>query len=483
MATSYCALLSKALLLSTIAVPLACGGESSQAADAAADAPDLVDADITPVASVCASTPGTRLTREFIEPVPGARQEYDVIDTELGEACNYFLEADGTFTCYPTSFETIIRFQDAACTSAIVGVPVGEVPKTFARARRLSDAACFLDRHFRRVGMPSAVTGGQAVFSQDTAGTCSPVTAPIRDYYLAGAELPITSFVTATRASYEPSARLSTGTYEGTDGSSMCDSGGLLLDSELAVDCLPGLGVDSELFCIPRSNSFADVFIDAGCTEQNSVVVVDRCVDEPPAYARTFETLECGAVGTSLQEVGTTPLAQRFDNSSGSCVADTSSNQFYPVGDSVPNSEFVSLAQVAEPGAARLTRNLLSDGGDFLSFQGSWHDSLIGGDCQFGAAADGSFRCLPIPLTTTLFFTEATCTTGIQLAEIDSCQGERAHFTESAPLGTRVLSSAPHSDPVFLRAGASCVPVSGSFLGPSFELAPSSFASATIDEF
>lgn len=484
MASSTRALLSKAFLITVLAAPLGCGGDSiGDLPDATvSDATSVPDADTTPVAAVCSSTPGTRLTREFIEPAAGARQEFDIVDSELEEVCSFLVEADGSYTCYPESFESLIRFQDAACTSAIVGVSVGAVPKAFARARRLSDGACFLGRHFRRVGMPSAVTGGQTVFSQDTTGTCSQVTAPTRDYYLAGPELPISSFVTATRGASNAPSRLATAAFAGSDGSSMCDFTGSLVDTNLAAECSPGFGADSELYCLPSARNPTDVFNNAGCTDQTSVVVVDRCEDDPPAYARTTEPLTCGATGTTVQAVTSMALAQRFVDSGGSCVADSGTDLFFPVGETVVNSEFVSLTNELEVGGERLTRSLLSDGQTFLGFQGLWRDTVLETDCQFRAAVDGSFRCLPEPLSSGLFFTNATCTTAIQLALNDSCQDGRSHFTANAPLGRRVLSSAPHPDPVFVRSGADCNPANGSFLVPSFELAPSSFVEGTISE-
>ncbi len=484
MATSPHALLPQAFVLAALAaLPLACGGESiGSLTDASNDATDGADADTTPIAAVCASTPGTRLTREFIEPAAGAREEFDVIDTELGEECRYFLEADGSYTCYPENFETLIRFQDAACTSAIVGVAIGATPKPYARARRLSNGGCFLGRHFRKVGMPSAVTGGQAVFSQDTTGTCSPVTAPARDYYLAGPELPISSFVTATRGAASSTPRLATATFQGSDGSSICDFSGSVIDNDLDAACRPGFGVDSEFYCVPTGPSSTEVFNNAGCTDQSSVVVVDRCQEEPPAYAQTTETLACGVVGTTLQAVTTTALEQRFDDSSGSCLADTGTDRFFPVGETIENSEFVSLEAQKEEGSERLTRSLLSDGQGFLGFQGLWHDDVLDADCQFQPAVDGSFRCLPESLTTANFFSNATCTDPIQLARIDDCQQGKSHFTVSAPLGNRVLSAAPHSEPVFENSGNGCGPVSGSFLVPSFELGPSSFVEAIVSE-
>lgn len=461
-----------------------CGGPSiggNPDANPDTDA-DESDADVTNGKGLCESRQGSRITRNYIEPEAGARQELDIVDTELEEPCVFSREADGSFTCYPKNFGGTIFFQDAACTTAIVGVAVGTTPKTFARARRFSDGGCFLATHFRRIGQPSAVAGGQGVFRQDDTGTCSATIAPNRDYYLAGAELPISSFVTATRGEVSPSGRLTTATFEGADGSSMCDFEGGIFDSTLEHDCLPALGDDSELHCMPVAGPATNVFTNAGCTEETSVAIVDRCVEDPPAYVLSTGALTCGDVSTSVRGVSTEALAQRFENIDDVCVADSGTDRFFPVGDEVPASEFVSLNLETEESNGRLSRKLLKDAGGFESFGGLWHDSNLGVDCRFSKAVDGSLRCLPLTRTTQTFFADAGCTIPIQLAEIDGCQDDLEHFAVTGAQGTRILSAAPHTDPVFIDSAGPCEPASGSFLVPGFELAPSSFVEGIVSE-
>lgn len=478
-------LCSAATVATLLASQLACGGGSLGSGDVDAGAGDAgpeADAAIVVSASVCLSEPGTRLTREFIEPATGATQEFDILDSEIGEPCAFSVEADGSYSCYPSDFGGQIFFQDAGCTTAIVAVGLGSEPKTFARARRFSDGGCFLAKHFRRIGLPSAVIGGQDVFRQDTSGTCVAATSPNRDFYLAGAELPISSFVTASREVASGSGRLATATFEGTDGSSLCDTSGVLVDNTLGQDCRPGLGVDEELYCMPSGGSASDIFTNAGCTETTLALTVDRCQEEPLAYVQSLETLTCGNVAATLRNVETTALAQRFEQVDELCVADSGTDRFFPIGDEVANSEFVPLSAALEDGSERLQRQLLTGGDDFVSFGGLWHDNTLDVDCRFAAAVDGSLRCLPETLTSSNFFSDAMCTASITLAEIDGCQDGLEHFALAGTLGTRVLASAPHSEPVFEREGAACVPASGSFLVPGFELAPTSFVEATISE-
>jgi len=213
---------------------------------------------------------------------------------------------------------------------------------------------------------------------------------------------------------------------------------------------------------------------------QDSVAVVDRCVLETPSYAKTVEPLACGATGNTLLSVNPTALPQRFELVNAVCVADQGTDRFFPVGDEVENSEFVSLTTAIEDGADRLRRILVVDGGGFQSFTGQWSDTMLGGTCRFGAAVDGSFRCLPEPLSSVVLFSDALCTVPVRLARVDGCEQGHEFFTLPAPLGTRVLASAPHVDPVFARQGLNCVPEAGSFLVPEFELAPSSFVEATL---
>ncbi len=465
---------------------IACGGDSNSGAEdaAAADSGPVADAAVEREASVCQSEPGTRLTREYIEPSAGARQEFDILDSELGEGCRFSIEGDGSYTCYPSDFETLVLFQDAACTSAIVGVTQGTTPKEFARARRLAPGGCYLRQYYRRIGMPSAVATGQSVFRQDTSGTCSSLTAPARDYFLAGSELPISSFVTASREADDDTARIASPVFVGSDGSRMCDFETGFLDSELDVSCAVGSALDSELFCFPAARAPLQVFSNASCSEEQETIRVDRCEDVVPEYAVTTEAIECGAVGTSIVRVGDVALEPAYEDDSGSCLADTSGDRYFPTSEAVANSEFAALTTRVEDSGERLSHVVTGDSEEFLSFAGLWYDATLDTRCTFASAIDGSFRCLPESISLATFYRDDICTESIALAHVEDCQEGKKHLLQNAAMGRRVLATEVFEGPLYERTdgGAGCAPISGTFLQPSFELAPSSFVLGTVAE-
>ncbi len=448
----------------------------------APDAGAMVDAASTEAVAPCQSLAGNRLTRAYLEPVQEARQELQIMDTLEGEACTFKLEEDGSYTCYPANTSGLLYFQDAACTSAIVGVAQGSTPKTFAEYTRLGNDACFLGSYYRRVGVSSMVEGGQSAFAQDSSGVCVETVTPSLDYYLAGPELPISYFVSASRETLSATNRLSSSSFSGEDGSSMCDSQNYLLDRGLAISCSPDLGNNSEVYCMPSGSLAIDVFTDSECNEEDSVVAVASCQQEPPKYAQSFETTACTPYALRIQTVSTQVLGQRYDQIGESCTAYDGENRFFSTLDVVEYSEFVALLSTVEMREDRLKRRLLVDGEGSQFFYDVWRDDHLNTDCQFAASADGSLRCIPTALEERSFFSNANCTSSINLAFRDNCQEERTHFTLPSTLGTRVLTALPHGEPVFSLEDSGCNPVSGSFFSPGFELAPSTFVSGTVLE-
>ncbi len=460
---------------------LACGSEAT-VGPGSPDARSMADAASVPEATPCQSRAGTRLTRRYLGPALGARQELQIIDTEFDQACVFKLEQDGSYTCYPAQTGGALYFEDASCASPIVGVALGSTPKIFTEYSRFGDTACFLGSYYRRIGVSSAVIGGQSAFTQDSSGACVSATTPSLDYYLAGPELPISSFVNATREALSETSRLSSAYFAADDGSSMCDSQGFLRDKDLAVACTPNVGSDSEVYCMPAGSLAIDVFTDSLCTEVSTVVTVTSCQEAPSAYAQSFETTACTSFALKILAVGAMELDQRYDQAGNTCTAYSGENRFFSTLEVVEYSELVALTNAVEEGDGRLKRNVLVDSEGSQFFRDVWRDDHLATDCQFAASADGSLRCLPSSLEARGFHANANCTSPITLALRDSCQEGRSHFTVPSPLGTRVQAALPHGDPVFASDGAACNPVSGSFFLPGFELAPSTFVSATVLE-
>ncbi len=453
----------------------ACGGESAPGVDAGSEADAGVDAGVAQ-ATVCQSVAGTRLTRDVIELRPGVRQELSIFDTQNEGLCNFLGEEDGSFTCYPADAGGALFFQDPTCTAAIVGFATGQPPSAFQRTDRSSPDGCTTTREFRKIGAASAVAGGQAIFALDANGACSALLAPALDYYLGGPILAPTAFVTAQAELVSPTSRLSGQVLVGNDGSSMCASPTVALDSTLDTACQIRLAGDQETRCVPASSAKTGFFSDAACTISTEAVVVSSCQLEAPSYARQNESVACGAVARHILSVDSTASIQRFELVAATCVnTSTPAENYFPVGPEVDASEFALVgSELEESGGARLQRQLFTSDG-FVSFAGSWFDSSLQLPCSFGAAADGSTRCLPVTMTPRGFFSDGLCSAPISLALVDECQAPIGYFAAPGVLGTRMLAATEHLDPVFDLVAGVCTVQTGSFYAPSFEVAPSSF--------
>lgn len=455
----------------------ACGGGATEP-EGQSDAG--VDPDGGIERALCQSSPGTRLTREVLES-HGARQELGIIDSEFDSACQYQLEADGSFTCYPGDVGGALFFQDAECTSAIVGFGVGAQPALFQQTIRNSEEGCLVARDFRRVGAASAVTAGQSVFDLDAAGACVAQLAPDRDYYLAGPVLGRDAFVTAETQLVADAARLSSQRLLGSDGSSMCSSARRAVDATLGAACDLRPAADQTTRCLPTVPAVSSFFSDAACSAPVNAALVSSCLAEPPAYAFTNETLACGAVVRHVHATDASMSITRFDLNVDQCVAADPANSYIAVTEEVAASAFAAVApELAGSASSRLQRELLVTDDGFATFLGHWFDNTLQQACTFQPAADNSLRCLPGAMTLRNFFSDAQCAAPISLALIDECQVATGFFAAPSPMGTRMLAAVPHEAPVFSLDSGICQPVAGTFFAAAFELAPSSFELAEV---
>lgn len=152
----------------------------------------------------------------------------------------------------------------------------------------------------------------------------------------------------------------------------------------------------------------------------------------------------------------------------------------------------VAEAQAAESGTRLKARWYVAEDGarQFVN----WFDSELQRECTFAQAVDGVFRCLPaVPLLSTVYFTNASCTARIVLdyscaigssdtvaifapAGDTSCtRYETRHFRIGAPV---------QPTQVWQRSGATCIETavapSGKYYPLGVEIAPSTFVTAQV---
>ncbi len=445
------------------------------------DAGVQVDAAILYIAPiVCESTPGNRLKREYIEPSPGARQEYRIIDALHDVECKYQAEDAGAYTCYPLNIDSTaaLFFQDSLCTSALARFPVTTEPRKFTREVRAGAMPCGAPiREYRLVGTASPVTGGNDIFERDGLGACVPRVAPNGEYFVAGPALTATDFVGATAQAFSADTRISGMIYAGNDNSQMCASNLLKVDSALSVSCQNRLGADGESYCMPTGGSSESYFSDMLCETVTIVAPVGECESPMPSYVIEDTTGTCGAVTRTVTNVLATEVTERYRVAGPVCQLEApNTNKYYAVGTAALDSEFANLVLETEEGEGRVKRLVVAAADRSAEFTNLWYDSKLATNCFFAAAGDGSFRCLPFTMPRQTLFTDVDCTIQIDtLAVEQECVGNTGYLAQAGVMGNRIFAARAYAQTVYSLVLDVCTEVAGPVYEEDFEHAATSF--------
>lgn len=465
------------LLLSFL---VACSGEEAAEVDAGVVVDGAVELDAIPalVRTICTSSPGSRLSRQYYEPSEGARQELPAIDTLYNTECGYVAEPDGTYTCYPKSVvEGELLYTDAACTNPVIGIGNNAEVADFHRLREIAGACAEVTYTHRKVGQRQDVA---QLYS--FAGCMAAAAAPNTSYYSVGAAIERGGFVSATRGPIRPLSRLSTQAFTGDDGSISCNHF-RAYDSTLGIDCTSGFAADTMVRCLPTVAESLLVYSEATCTQPE--VEVSRsnvCNATPTHIISAKDPLECGNQARHYKPVTQTVLPAWY-RLAAACEESTDPQYVVAVvEEEVPAADFAALEAVTETGPGRLHRIIVNHGEEFGAFTKIWHDDKIGQQCTFLRATDGALRCLPAGMTRVSgrYFTDAACTDGIALAVAGPCAEATGHFTADVPVGRRVYSAEAFTAPLWEFVDALCSPATGTFYDRVNEVAPSSFVRADI---
>ncbi len=441
---------------------------------------DVIDAAPEVVAPiVCASVSGSRLQREIIEPVVGARQEFRIIDTQHDAECLYQAEDDGVHTCYPTVGETTtsIYYQDANCTSALARFTAAATPTKFTRYVRSGAMACAAPiQEYRVVGAASPVAALDAIFRRDTLGACVAISAPVGDYYVAGAALGADSFVSASTEAFSPETRISGLVYAGDDNSKMCAQSLLKVDSSLEVSCQDRFGSDGEAYCMPVGGTSSLYFTDALCQVGANEVAVNACQTPAPKYVVEDAVGDCSAVTRTVESVLPDEITTRYRLAGNNCkLEQADTNTYYSVGEAVADTAFATIALATEDLEGRLQRYLFVTEDRSAEFINRWYDGKLETDCVFRNAGDGSFRCLPLPMATRAFYTDVGCTIAIDLAVEGTCGAPVGFIARNVAMGRRIFAAKLYTPTVYELANTFCTVVSEPVYEENFEHAASSF--------
>lgn len=150
---------------------------------------------LVPVKEAQAQESGTRLKARYYSGADGSRQFLNWFDSELGTQCSFADLGDGVLRCVPP-VTGVVHYADSACTQIIystINNPCGATQASFLRVPYPdSNGACSPQyRYFE----PGAQTTPQTLYNRSGTGCVEVNVDAGQTYWFAGAELPITSFV------------------------------------------------------------------------------------------------------------------------------------------------------------------------------------------------------------------------------------------------------------------------------------------------
>lgn len=457
-----------------------CSDDKADAVDAGnvLDGGVEIDAAVVP-RFVCQSQPGTRLSREYIEPSTGAREEGRLIDKTYGTECRFLSDGGDSYSCYPVSVGGTLYFTDANCTVPLIRFGQGATPSDFFRSATPPAETCGPTVYSHRKVQTLQVLPAQVYRNLVAGCTLVEPAVPGGDYYDASAALDAAQFVSATTQPGETTGRLSNYTYAGEDGSTTCRFG-TIRDHTLATNCFPALSTDATTRCLPSGQKVAAFFSDVDCTIAVEAAPRNSCVAVEP-YAYSEDTDVCGNRTYGYKTVGPNDFGARYQVLGQACASVVEEGTILDeVVNDVPPSDFAAIETVVEGGPGRLHRVLSGEGADFGGFSRVWHDDKTDSNCSFQVASDGVTRCLPGGMKLATYYTDVDCLTGINLAILDQCQYASRHIVRGGGKGLRIFATTPHIGTVYEAGNAACTVLPGDFLEQAHELAASSFVGAEV---
>jgi hypothetical protein len=223
---------------------------------------------------------------------------------------------------------------------------------------------------------------------------------------------------------------------------------------------------DGTVRCLPPFSEVARLtYADAACA--TPVLRTQAASCDPPALvllrtgdAACAQRLAFYRRGARIEA---TPAALYERSAAGACIpattAITAADAFYALAE-VPASSFVAATVQAGDGARVVPELALAEDGarDLVGFR----DGALAGPCRFGAAADGSVRCLPLdaPEPASLF-ADDQCSRAI-FYELATC-ARRGFLSRPDPTRcterTTIFRAGERAAQVFQQSGGRCAPL------------------------
>ena len=359
------------------------------------------------------ATSGTRLKLRYYD-FGNVRELVGVRDTLRNEDCSPTDWADGKAYCVPTSRGSTV-YANATCTQRI-----GEVyaPATCTRP----PPAYFLDyayqacdgksAHLYPRGTKLAVT--QYWYKSSDGGCDGPYTSSSSEFYALGAEIPVTELAATPITAPSTTGRLGLRHYESADGLRYPLSY-RLHDALLGGDCYPMSDAPGSAtgHCVPSNTASMFYYRDAACT-LSQATVGSTC--PKPTLAAKYGDCPYDATryfGVTSQQMPTTI----YYESGGTCSATPASsfNNYYGVSSEVM---LATTARTRGTGSGRLQPIHHTTPEGLRNRDYPLYDTQIGVECHARTQADGSIACVPAANGTQTFYTDAGCTSAIELMQV-----------------------------------------------------------------
>lgn len=458
--------------LAAAGLPAACGGDSDPSADAGpGDNPDGGD----PNGLDCEGRSGTRIRQVVRNHADGSKQFLRLHDSDLGEDCAFGLASDSSLRCIPIADGTpfaagAVMYTDPGCGAnnriAQLAAAIGDPPPTHMQQVVAGGTAdgCGAVTFNYQLGNQIAMAPDTTIYRKDPDDQCVGVTAGSNPYFELVAEVAPDDLVAGTE-SWVGQGRIQQRRLDGDDGSRWCDIDSFR-DLELETSCTLQYGEDNSIQCLPSPLAIGNFFSDGACgagTELPLMVVPETC-DSGARYAYEAAIATCG-YRRRVRALGA-EYTDPYFVMDGTCMpADAGAGTAYRVGPAMSGTSFSSFTRAyIASGGDRLERGDLENGLGLRFFRFQWRDTTLDMPCSFQTLADESVRCIPtggsqeIPVATvTSLFSDAGCTTAVQVGQIDlTCFGD-AEPTHALD-GTRVYPLTGAA-PATYRMDAACVQV------------------------
>ncbi len=361
---------------------------------------------------------GSRLKLTWYAFTDGTRQWSGMYDAQNKQLCSPYYAAwtNGSVYCVPPAGGSLV-YTNSACTTRAVHYYTGTCAEAVQPyyVEYATVGCTSAPAHLYRRG---AQVAPATTYTKLSNGTCASNGSPSSGdaIYALDAEVPTSQLVELSLTAPEGSGRLGIRYYTSSDGMRFPWT---LHDSTLGGDCSASYASDASpaARCVPNQASYASYAHDASCT-QPELALQSTC--PAPQYGYTFPATSCPDDAESYYQVsGTAAASPLYFPAGASCLATSASSgySYYTLGAEV---EVAPLTRAVDSGTAHRVQLAHYTADDGLRYRDPYalYDSQMGTRCYPTTLPDGSIRCIASGGYIDTYYSNAGCSTPIDLAEV-----------------------------------------------------------------